>query len=325
MTTSAPLIDIDNVVRDYALPRPGLFQPHPLFRAVHGVSLAVERGRSLGLIGESGCGKSTLARIVLALDKPTHGTVRLDGEDLFTAPAARLKALRQHMQIVFQDPYGSLDPRHKVGWIVAEPMSVLAPDSSRTERREKVAEVLDAVGLSPAYADRYPHEFSGGQRQRIAIARALVTGPELIVADEPVSALDVSIQAQILNLMMDLREHRGVTFLFISHDLTVVNHVTDDVAVMYLGRVVEQGPTGDVFANPTHPYTDLLLSAVPKPDPAFRRRAKGIPVEPPAAPAEGACPFAPRCSRVSERCHVEEPALEPHGGGRKVACFHPVG
>ncbi|MCT8970968.1 ABC transporter ATP-binding protein [Microbaculum marinisediminis] len=323
--SARPLIEIDNVVRDYALPRPGLFQPHPLFRAVHGVSLAIESGRSLGLIGESGCGKSTLARIVLALDRPTEGTVRLDGEDLFSASRARLAVLRRRMQIVFQDPYGSLDPRHKVGWIVAEPLSVLAPDLSRGQRRQRVAEVLDAVGLSSAHADRYPHEFSGGQRQRIAIARALVTGPDLIVADEPVSALDVSIQAQILNLMMELREARGVTFLFISHDLTVVNHVTDDVAVMYLGRVVEQGPTSQVFAAPAHPYTQLLLSAVPKPDPAFRRRATGVPVEPPAAPAEGACPFAPRCPRATEICRMEEPALEPHGAGRTVACFHPVG
>ncbi|WP_436640543.1 ABC transporter ATP-binding protein [Microbaculum sp. FT89] len=323
--STPPLIEIDNVVRDYALPRPGLFQPHPAFRAVHGVSLAIESGRSLGLIGESGCGKSTLARIVLALDRPTEGTVRLDGEDLFSVSRARLAVLRRRMQIVFQDPYGSLDPRHKVGWIVAEPLSVLAADLGRAQRRQRVAEALDAVGLSPAHADRYPHEFSGGQRQRIAIARALVTGPELIVADEPVSALDVSIQAQILNLMMELSEACGVTFLFISHDLTVVSHVTDDVAVMYLGRVVEQGPTAQVFAAPAHPYTQLLLSAVPKPDPAFRRRAKGVPIEPPAAPAEGACPFAPRCPRATERCRMEDPALEAYGAGRKVACFHPVG
>lgn len=324
MSGVAPLVEIDSVVRDYALPRPGLFQPHPLFRAVHGVSLAIVRGRSLGLIGESGCGKSTLARIVLALDRPTAGTVRLDGEDLFEISGSRLVALRRRMQVVFQDPYGSLDPRHKVGWIVGEPLSVLAPDLSRSGRRERVAEVLDAVGLAPRHADRYPHEFSGGQRQRIAIARALVTGPDFIVADEPLSALDVSIQAQILNLMIDLRAQRGVTFLLISHDLTVVNHVTDEVAVMYLGRVVEQGATADVFANPAHPYTALLLSAVPKPDPAFRRRAGAVPAEPPAAPGAGSCPFAPRCPNASDACRAAEPSLEAHGRNRKVACFHPL-
>ncbi|MEJ8572860.1 oligopeptide/dipeptide ABC transporter ATP-binding protein [Microbaculum marinum] len=318
------LVAIENVVRDYALPRPGLFRPHPVFRAVHGVSLAIPKGRSLGLIGESGCGKSTLARIVLALDRPTGGTVRLDGEDLFAVSPARLRALRRRMQIVFQDPYASLDPRRKVGWIVAEPLSVLAPGMPRAERRREVAAALDAVGLAPAHAERYPHEFSGGQRQRIAIARALATRPELIVADEPVSALDVSIQAQILNLMMDLREQRGVTFLFISHDLTVVSHVTDDVAVMYLGRVVERGPTAEVFASPAHPYTALLLSAVPKPDPAFRRRPKSVPTEPPQAPAEGACPFAPRCQRVTDRCRREDPLLAERGAGRQAACFHPL-
>jgi len=317
------LLRVENLTLDYALPRRRFLGPAPRHRALDGVSLTLARGESLAVVGESGSGKSTLARAILALERPSAGRVTLLGSDVFAASPGELRALRRHAQMVFQDPYGSLDPRRKVGWIVAEPMSVLAPDLSRAERRERVAEALDAVGLSKVHADRYPHEFSGGQRQRIAIARALVTGPELIVADEPVSALDVSVQAQVLNLMMDLSERRGVTFLFISHDLTVVNHVTDDVAVMYLGRVVEQGPTGAVFAQPAHPYTHLLLSAVPKPDPAFRRRAKGVPEEPPDPPREGACPFAPRCPRVTERCRTEEPMLEGRGEGRKVACFHP--
>ena len=250
---SVPLVETVGLKRHFRLPRHGLFQPREILRAVDGVDLVIERGRSFGVVGESGCGKSTLARLVMALDRPTAGEVRLDGEELFALPGDQLKARRRHLQMVFQDPYGSLDPRMAVRSIVAEPLSVAEPGLTRAERRQRVEAALSAVGLKPADADKYPHEFSGGQRQRLAIARALITRPKLIVADEPVSALDVSVQAQVLNLMLDLAEDHGVTYLFISHNLMVVEHVCERLAVMYLGRVVETGEAEDIFARPAHP------------------------------------------------------------------------
>jgi len=327
--TAAPLLRVEGLTRDYRLPREAWFAARPVLRALADVSLTVTAGRSLGIVGESGCGKSTLARLILALERPTAGTVQLNGEDLFTADRQALRALRRHVQIVFQDPYGSLDPRHKVARIIAEPLRALVPGMDAVRRRLRVAEALHAVGLPASAAGRYPHEFSGGQRQRIAIARALVVRPSLIVADEPVSALDVSVQAQVLNLMNELQAELGLSYVFISHDLNVVRCVTDDVAVMYLGRIVEEGPTATVFAAPRHPYTRMLMAAVPHPDPARRharleRVRRGYAGAEPAAapsPAEGAgCPFAPRCAHVQARCRDTAPMLRPLDGGRRLAC-----
>jgi peptide/nickel transport system ATP-binding protein len=252
-----PLLVVDNVVKHYRLPRESLLKPAPLVEALRGVSFTLQGGRSLGIVGESGSGKSTLARLVMALETPSSGQIRLLGRDPHALPAATLMAARRDFQMVFQDPYGSLDPRQRVGRIVSEPLIGVADD----EQRERVAASLDAVGLRASDAAKYPHEFSGGQRQRIAIARALITRPKLIVADEPVSALDVSVQAQVLNLLADLQAQFGVTYLFISHDLAVVDHVCDDVVVMQHGRIVEQGPTEQVFSAPAHAYTRSLLAA----------------------------------------------------------------
>jgi oligopeptide/dipeptide ABC transporter ATP-binding protein len=323
MTAAGPVLEVDGVVRDYVLPRRRLLARAPRLRALHGVSLAVAAGESVAVVGESGCGKSTLARAVLALERPNAGTIRLLGRDLFALPPGQLRALRRHVQMVFQDPYGSLDPRRKVGWIVAEPLDALERVQERGARRERVAQALASVGLKAGDQEKFPHEFSGGQRQRIAIARALITRPELIVADEPVSALDVSVQAQVLNLMADLQERLGLSYLLISHDLAVVRHVAERVAVMYLGRIVEEGPTAAVFARPLHPYTKALLEAVPRVGSTRRRRATIAGEAPGLAPLvqEGrGCPFAPRCPLVEARCRREAPASRSHGGGRKAAC-----
>ena len=327
--TSPSLLTVKGLVRDYPLPRIGLFGKRPTLRALHGIDLSVSAGRSLGVVGESGCGKSTLARLIMALEKPTAGTVRLNGQDLFALDTDDLRALRRHLQIIFQDPYGSLDPRHRVARIISEPVRALEPDTDHVRRRMRVLDALHAVGLPASAAAKYPHQFSGGQRQRIAIARALVTRPDLIVADEPVSALDVSVQAQVLNLMNDLQKQFGLAYVFISHDLNVVRCVTDDVAVMYLGRIVEQGPTSEVFAEPRHPYTRTLLDAVPRPDPARRMRRRqriasagagreddtgGMPA------ANNGCPFAPRCREAKPSCRDSLPVLQPIDGGHQVAC-----
>jgi peptide/nickel transport system ATP-binding protein len=259
---SDALLEVIDVHRQYRLPRERLFGTRPVVQALAGVSFTLQRGHSLGLVGESGSGKSTLARLVMALETPSAGQVRFDGQDLHALDAEALRRARAGFQMVFQDPYGSLDPRRKVLQTVSEPLAVLH-GASAAEQRERAAEALDAVGLRSADLDKYPHEFSGGQRQRIAIARALITRPKLIVADEPVSALDVSVQAQVLNLMQDLQDRFGVTYLFISHDLAVVDLVCDEVIVLQHGRIVEQGHPDQLFRDPQHPYTRRLLAAVP--------------------------------------------------------------
>jgi peptide/nickel transport system ATP-binding protein len=315
--TGAPLLEVAGLVRDYVLPRPHPFAPAPRLRVLHGIDLVLPERGSLGIVGESGSGKSTLARTVLALERPQAGSVRLRGRDLFALSRAELRAARRDIQAVFQDPYGSLDPRQRVGRIVAEPIAALERDTPAAARRERVAAMLEAVGLPAASAAKYPHEFSGGQRQRIAIARALVTRPALIVADEPVSALDVSVQAQVLALMHDLQTRLGLGWLFISHDLGVVRAITARVAVLYRGRVVEEGPTGAVFDAPRHPYTQALIAAVPRIGGGRRRR--GPAAEAPV-PARG-CAYAPRCPLAVARCATEPPELRGDAT-RKAACHH---
>ncbi|MBU1359119.1 MAG: ATP-binding cassette domain-containing protein [Gammaproteobacteria bacterium] len=263
----ALLLKVDNLVRHYTLPRESIFGPAPVVHALNGVSFGIPDGKSLGIVGESGSGKSTIARLVMALDKPTSGSVVLLGNDLHQLPKSKLRTVRRNVQMVFQDPYGSLDPRQTVARIVAEPLEVLE-GVGRAEQRERVGESLAAVGLRTGDMGKYPHEFSGGQRQRIAIARALITRPRLIVADEPVSALDVSVQAQVLNLMQDLQQKFGISYLLISHDLAVVNHLCDEVCVLHRGVVVERGEARQLFTHAQHPYTQALLAAVPLAEPA---------------------------------------------------------
>ena len=297
---------------------------HSVLRAVDGLDFTIEEGSTLGVVGESGSGKSTLARLVMALDRPTAGEVIFAGESLFTQPAHRLTRLRRGFQMVFQDPYGSLDPRQTVARIIAEPLH-LDPDAPRgAARRARVAEVLSQVGLAAGDADRLPHQFSGGQRQRIAIARALISGPRLVVADEPVSALDLSIQAQVLNLLMDLRDRQGLAFLFISHNLAVVQVLADRIAVMYRGRFVESGPADEIFRRPMHPYTRLLLEAEPRID-APRRHARRS-ATPSRADGTGdwssACAFASRCPHATEECTTRSPPTIAIAADHVVTCHY---
>jgi ABC-type glutathione transport system ATPase component len=261
-----PLLRVTDLVRHYVLPRERLFEAPATVLALNGVSFSVTAGRSLGIVGESGSGKSTLARLIMALEQPTSGSVQFLGRDLHQLKPSALREARRDFQMVFQDPYGSLDPRQQVGRIVAEPLSARG-DTGRAEQRTRAAAVLASVGLRAGDLDKYPHEFSGGQRQRIAIARALITRPKLIVADEPVSGLDVSVQAQVLNLLDDLRAEYGITYLLISHDLAVVDHLCDDIAVMHQGHIVETGPAQTIFQSATHPYTQALLGAAPWTEP----------------------------------------------------------
>jgi len=320
MSSAAPLVEVCDLVKHFPVGRRLFGRPRAVVCAVDGVSLAIAEGETLGLVGESGCGKSTLGRLVLRLLEPTAGEVRFAGRSMREVDRRELRALRRRMQIVFQDPFGSLNPRMRVGSIVGEGLAIHRI-GTRAERAARVAELLGLVGLSPDAAERYPHEFSGGQRQRIAIARALAVEPAFIVADEPVSALDVSIQAQILNLLRDLRDRFGLTLLFISHDLRVVEHVSHRVAIMYLGRLVEIGPRERIFAAAHHPYTRALLSAVPVVDPASRRERVVLSGEPPSplAPPSG-CAFHPRCQYAQPVCREVTPPLRAAGPAHAVAC-----
>ncbi|QIL69828.1 ATP-binding cassette domain-containing protein [Diaphorobacter sp. HDW4B] len=270
MSDTTPLLQVNELTRSYDLPRSSLFGPREQVHALRGVSLTLQAGKSLGVVGESGSGKSTLARLVMALDRPTSGSVQLLGRDLHQMSPEDLRAARRDFQMVFQDPYGSLDPRQRVERIVAEPMAALER-ASKAEMKERAAEVLAQVGLRSTDVDKFPHEFSGGQRQRIAIARALMTKPRLIIADEPVSALDVSVQAQVLNLMQDLQQQSGLSYLLISHDLAVVSHLCDEVVVMHQGQIVERGTPAELFTHAQHPYTQALVQAVPQIAPGLAR------------------------------------------------------
>ncbi|GGY43818.1 ABC transporter ATP-binding protein [Streptomyces tanashiensis] len=323
-TTAPPLLR----VRDLTMTFPGRRARSAPVRAVDGVSFDVAAGETLGLVGESGCGKSTTGRMIVRLLEPTAGSVSYDGRDISHLSQRELKPLRRELQMVFQDPHSSLNPRQTVARIIADPL--LVQGSSAAEARKRAVELMELVGLIPEHIDRHPHEFSGGQAQRIGIARALATGPRLIVADEPVSALDVSVQAQVVNLMERLRRELGLAYLFIAHDLSVVKRVCDRVAVMYLGRIVEIGAKERVYAAPAHPYTRALLSAVPLPDPAAERARERITLlgDPPspAAPPPG-CTFHPRCPKAREICRTEAPPLRvaAPGEARQVACHFPEG
>jgi len=317
--TSVPLLDVKDLEQRYALPRESLFRPPGQVRALNGVNVQVAAGKSLGIVGESGSGKSTFARLVMALERPTSGQVALLGRDLNRITADELRRARRDFQMVFQDPYGSLDPRQTIARIVAEPLTVLE-GADRTTFRERVAAVLRQVGLRDADMDKYPHEFSGGQRQRIAIARALITQPKLIVADEPVSALDVSVQAQVLNLMQDLQEQFGLSYVLISHDLAVVDYLCDEVAVMYLGRIVEQGRPEDLFEHCAHPYTRALLEAVPRARAGGGRRRRGSRAIASHSAATTGCPYVVRCPLADQHCREALPALRKVGEGHLAAC-----
>ncbi len=314
------ILRANDLARHYAV-KGGLFSPGATVKALAGASFELAAGKTLAVVGESGCGKSTLARVVTLIEKPTEGQLLIDGADVADASDESLKKLRQEVQIIFQDPYGSLNPRKKVGTIIEEPL-VINTRMPANERRERAEAMMAKVGLRPEHYGRYPHMFSGGQRQRIAVARALMLQPRVLVADEPVSALDVSIQAQVLNLLMDLQEEFNLAFLFISHDLSVVRHIADEIMVMYLGRPVEQGGRDPIFDAPAHPYTRALLASTPAVDPSQRReriRLKGelpSPIDPPSG-----CAFHKRCAYATEICATERPELREFQG-RAVACHH---
>ncbi|HEY9440557.1 MAG TPA: dipeptide ABC transporter ATP-binding protein [Streptomyces sp.] len=309
----APLLEVRGLVKHYPLTRGILIRKQiGAVRAVDGVDFDLAPGETLGIVGESGCGKSTVARMLVHLEQPTAGSIRYKGEDVTKLSARALKAVRRNIQMVFQDPYTSLNPRMTVGDIIGEPYEIHPEVAPRGSRRRKVQELLDVVGLNPEYINRYPHQFSGGQRQRIGIARGLALNPEIIVADEPVSALDVSVQAQVVNLLERLQAEFGLSFVFIAHDLSVVRHISDRIGVMYLGRIVETGTDEEIYDHPTHPYTQALLSAVPVPDPTARENRERIILYgdvPSPANIPSGCRFRTRCWKAQERCAREMPLL----------------
>lgn len=312
---SEPLLRVESLTKHFSTKK-------GLLHAVDNVSFTIDKGRTLGMVGESGCGKSTTGRAILRLIEPTAGNVLFDNIDVRSLDAAKLRRMRTRMQIVFQDPFSSLNPRMTVSQAIEEPIKLHGIITDPQEREERVLELMETVGLAPRLFNTYPHELDGGRRQRIGIARALAVNPDFVVCDEPVSALDVSIQAQILNLMEDLQDELGLTYLFITHDLSVVHHFSDDIAVMYLGKLFEKAPSDELFDHPMHPYTQALLSAIPVP--SLHNRKKRIimkgeitsPINPPKA-----CRFAQRCPYATERCTCEEPELRDYGNGHSVACF----
>ncbi|MER6011011.1 ABC transporter ATP-binding protein [Streptomyces bluensis] len=312
-TVDEPILEVSGLVKHYPLTRGVLLRKQVgAVRAVDGVDFTLAKGETLGIVGESGCGKSTLARLVVNLERPTAGSITYRGEDITKLSPRALKAVRRNIQMVFQDPYTSLNPRMTVGDIVGEPYEIHPEAAPKGDRRRRVRELLDVVGLNPEHVNRYPHQFSGGQRQRIGIARGLALRPEIIVADEPVSALDVSVQAQVVNLMERLQGEFGLSYVVIAHDLSIVRHISDRVAVMYLGRIVETGRDTEIYDHATHPYTQALLSAVPVPDPGAREHRERIilsgDVPSPTAVPSG-CRFRPRCWKARERCETEVPPL----------------
>jgi oligopeptide transport system ATP-binding protein len=323
-STSEPILQVSDLVKHFPITEGVVFKRtigH--VRAVDGVSFDLHKGETLGIVGESGCGKSTLAQVLMRLEKPTSGTATFEGGDMFRMQGAELRKLRRNMQIVLQDPYTSLNPRRTVGDIVGEPFEIHPEVAPKGDRRRKVQELLDLVGLNPEHIQRYPHQFSGGQRQRIGIARALALRPKVIICDEPVSALDVSIQAQVMNLLGELQSELGLSYVFIAHDLGVVRHLSDRVAVMYLGKVVEIGTDEQIYEHPQHPYTQALLSSVPVPDPTLRGRREVIrltgDVPSPADPPSG-CRFRTRCWKAQDICAQQQPELEVRLGEHPAAC-----
>ena len=319
------LLKVEHLTTEFELPSKSLFKPPMILTAVNDVSFELKTGRTLGIVGESGCGKSTLGRSILRLIKAQKGRILWQGGNLLDLTEEEMRAARRDMQIIFQDPIASLDPRMTVGDIIAEPLTVFEPKLTRAQRQDRVREIMAAVGLVPEMINRYPHEFSGGQAQRIGIARAVITRPKLIICDEPVSALDVSIQGQVITLLRRLRKEFGLTLIFISHDLSVVRLISDDVLVLYLGKVVEAGEAATVFDHPAHPYTQALFSAAPIPDPKLARgreriRLQGDPPSP-LNPPPG-CVFSPRCWKATDICRTKMPPTEHVRPGQTAACYH---